>query len=95
MAADSTQKRRNLAQKTIQASTQFVDALNTLIELKEERAKLDGGFVDADFETDGLRHLSPSLIGSLFDFVVPNLKDNYIDTANGGRNEQLLLQVRN
>lgn len=92
---DSTQKRRNIAEKTVTAATQFVDALNQLLELKEERAKLDGGFVDADFETDGLRHLSPGLVGTLFDFVVPDLQANYVDNDdNGGRNEQILLQVR-
>lgn len=94
MAQDILAKRLNIAAKAVAASTQIVDALNTLLALKDERAKLTQDFQSADFDNSNLKHLTAGMIGTLFDFVVPSLETNYIDTANGERNKQILLQVR-
>lgn len=92
---DEISKRRNLAIKAVDAATQFVDSLNTLLELRQERSNLVDVFIDSDFATAELEHVDAGMLGVLFDFVVPNLETNYTDTANGGRNKQILLQVRN
>lgn len=91
---DEVSKRRNLARKAVDAATQFVDALNTLLELKQERSTLAAAFVNSDFSTAELEHLDTGIVAVLFDDVVSDLETNFIDTANGGRNKQILLQVR-
>ena len=93
MAQDQTGKRRNLASEAVIHATAFVDALTALQTLKEERLQA-GDFQDADFDGTDLAHLPPGMVGQLFDFVVPDLSLNYEDAANGGRNKQVLLQMR-
>lgn len=93
MAQDLTIKRQKIAESAMSASAQIVDALNTLLVLKEQRAKLDQDFQESDFVA-GLNHVTPNMMGTLFDFVVPSLQSNYLDVPNGGRNQQILLQVR-
>lgn len=97
--SDSSAKRQNIASKAVAASTAIVDNLNVLLELKDERAKLVDPFVDGDFTGTALKHLTAAQIGVLFDFVVPALQTTYLDTnvpasTNGGRNQQILLQMR-
>lgn len=95
MSQDLSSKRQNIARNAIVCSQQFVDALNGLLELKDERAKLGSPFSDTDFAgIDGLKHLTAGIIDVLFDDVVPSLQANYVDSGNGGRNEQNLLQMR-
>lgn len=95
MAADYYQKRKRMALRTVEAVEDFVDALYTLLELKDERSKFAEDFQDGDFVEDiNLRHLSAATIGTFFDFVVPSLKDNFDDAGNGERNKQILLQVK-
>jgi len=93
MAQDLTAKRQNIINAAMSAAAQLTDALNLLLVLKEQRAELDQDFQEADF-TSSLSHATPGMMGSLFDFVVPSLQTNYLDVANGGRNQQILLQVR-
>jgi len=94
MAQDLTAKRLNVASKAMTAATQLVDALNVLLELKEERAVFGGDFQDSDFASTALKHVTASMVGTLFDFVVPSLNTNYLDAGNSGRNKQILLQMR-
>lgn len=94
MAQDLTTKRIHVAEKAVTACQNIVDALNVLLELKDERSKFAQDFQDGDFLRDNLMHITPGMIGTLFDFVVPSLQTNYTDTDNGGRNKQILLQMR-
>lgn len=95
MAQNLREKRKNIARNTIIYSTQLVDALHGLLDLKEERAKLSEDFLDTDFpDSTDLMHLTAGIIGTLFDFVVPSLSANYQDDASGNRNKQILLQIR-
>lgn len=93
MAQDLTQKRVNLATNAVFYSSQLIDALNGLAQLKTDRAFLSQDFQDADF-TGGLSHLTPGMVGTLFDFVLPSLQTAIEDSANSGRNKQILSQVR-
>ena len=93
MAQDLTQKRRGLARAAEAASRQVVDGLRRLLAVREERAVLAVDFQDADFIGE-FAHLTPGMVGTLLDFVVPSLEVAYIDTANAGRNKQILLQMR-
>jgi hypothetical protein len=100
MAQDISQQRFNVGVKAMNASVALVDALNTLLELKEQRGKFEADFQDTDFQSNGsTKHLTAAMMGTLFDFVVPALQTTYLDTSvpastNGGRNQQILLQVR-
>lgn len=94
MAQNISGKRFNLAFETVEAVERLVDALLALEALGEERLKLEAPFVQADFDDTPLQHLTPAMIGTLFDFVVPSLSANYADAPNGGRNQQILLQMR-
>lgn len=92
--ADYVQKKLNLAQKSVLAAEDFIDALNVLKELSDERSKLPQDFQDSDFVGTEIPHLTAGILGTLFDFVVPSLAANYLDTANGERNKQILLQIK-
>jgi hypothetical protein len=94
-AGDNTAQRQNVASKAVVAATQLVDALNTLLALSDQRSKFVSPFVDADFAGTANTQLTAGMMGTLFDFVVPSLNTNYLDAANGNRNKQILLQVRN
>lgn len=94
MAQDISSQRQNVASKAVDASTRLVDALYDLLQLKDQRARFVGDFADADFAGTDLKHLTAAQVGTLFDFVVPSLQTNYLDAANGGRNQQILQQVR-
>lgn len=94
-SADTAAKRLNVASKAVDAATAIVDNLNILLELQAERAKFAAGdFQDSDFVGTDLRHLTAGILGNFFDFTVPSLNTNYLDSANGGRNQQNLLQLR-
>ena len=43
---------------------------------------------------DNTPQLSAAMIGTFFDFVLPSLQANFVDTAIGGRNQQIMLQMR-
>lgn len=92
MAQDQTSKRRNIATNAVTHCTNFLTALTNLIELSAQRGQ-SGDFVDADFEGTDLRHLTPGIVGTLFDFVVPSINTNFIDSANGNRNENIIRQM--
>jgi len=97
MAQDLKIKRQMLARQSTAAAENFVNSLAILLSLSDERSVFGAGndFTQGDFdETSDLTHLTPDMMNTLFDFVVPSLRDNYNDAANGGRNRQLLLQVR-
>lgn len=94
MAGDFTVRRRDVALEASNACGKFVDALNALIELKDVRLQI-GDFVDADFtDQPDIQHISPGVIGTLFDFVVGDLQTAYIDAGNGNRARNILLQMR-
>jgi hypothetical protein len=92
--AEYIAKRQNLASRAVDLATKFTDALYGLQLLMDERAKLPEDFQDSDFTGTDLAHLDAGMLGSLFDFVMPSFLTTYTDQANGGRNEQILLQVR-
>lgn len=93
--ADLTQKRQNIAKAMIVEATQFLDSLNALKELKLEKTKLGTDvFLDADFNVDGLKHLSAGIVNVFFDDCVTSVDANMTDTANGGRNIQNFVAVR-
>lgn len=94
MSQNLVPKRQNIARNAIDLSTQLVNAINGLLALKDERAKLGQDFQDTDFVGTGLEQCTAGMIGTLFDFVVPSLQTNYEDAGNGARNKQILLQVR-
>lgn len=94
MAVDEISKRQNIASKAVTAATALVDALNSLLDVKTQRDKLVSPFVDSDFTGTALKQIDAAMIGQLFDFVIPSLQTNYLDVANSGRNQQILLQVR-
>lgn len=93
MSVNLTTKRQNAANKAIEASTKIVDGLNDLIEVALERAKWSEDFQPNDF-IGTLVHVDSGIMGTLLDAVTTSLKDNYVDTSNSGRNQQILLQVR-
>lgn len=93
MAQDLTQKRTNMATNAVFYATQLVDAMNGLDQIKTERGYLSEDFQDGDF-TGALSHLTPGMVGTLFDFVLPSLQTVIEDSANSGRNKQILSQVR-
>lgn len=93
-AGDSTAQRQNVASRAVDAVTRLTDALYELQQLSDQRAKFASPFVDSDFAGTANTQLTAAMIGTLFDFVVPSLLANYQDTGNGGRNEQILLQMR-
>lgn len=94
MSQNLRDKRQNITKNAIIYSTQLVDALNGLLELQAERALLAEDFQDTDFNDNGLNHITAGMIGNLFDFVTPSLAQNFMDDADGGRNRQILLQMR-
>jgi hypothetical protein len=90
--ADQKPQRLDLASQAATACQKYIDALHTLQDLAERRPHL-GNFQDSDFVGTDLAYLDAATIGSLFDFVVPDLSANYTDAANSGRNKQILNQV--
>lgn len=94
MAGDNTAQRQNLASKAVAAVTQLTDALYELQQLSDQRAKFLNPFLDSDFTGTANAQLTAAMIGVLFDAVLPSLLTNYQDAPNGGRNEQILLQMR-
>lgn len=101
--ADLIQKRRNNARAAVAAATELVDSMNILFELAKERAQFGSDvFADSDFAgVIDLQHLTPGMLGSLYDFVIGNVSAQasgistwFVDAGNAGRNTQLLLQVR-
>ena len=95
MGQDLVSKRQNIAVNAVIYSTQLIDGLRGLLALKEERGKLGLDFQDSDFENrEDLKHITAPMLGTLFDFVIPNVEKNYLDSENSGRNQQILLQVR-
>ncbi len=89
---DQTSQRQDLATQAATACRDLIEAL-TRLELLAERRGYLGNFVPADFLKSDLAYLDAGTIGTLFDFVVPNLQANFEDAANGGRNKQITHQV--
>jgi hypothetical protein len=89
---NQTRQRLDLATQAAEASSRLLNALADLRDLAERRPYL-GNFVDADFTGTELAYLDAGAVGTLFDFVVPDLLTNLADAGNGGRNRQILHQV--
>jgi hypothetical protein len=53
----------------------------------------DGNFVQSDFDGTDLVHLTPAMIGGLFDFVLTDLKTWFDDPAHPERIDRIT-QVR-
>lgn len=94
MAGDNTKQRQNVASRTVDAITKLTDAYYVLQQLLDQRNKFVDPFVDEDFTGTANGQLSAAILGQFFDFVIPSLLANYQDSANGGRNEQIMLQMR-
>jgi hypothetical protein len=96
-AGDNTVQRQNVASSAVQLVTQIVDAIYELQKLHDQRSKFVNPFVDSDFTTTGpsnINQLTAAMIGTFFDFVYPSLNTNFLDAGNGGRNQQIMLQMR-
>jgi hypothetical protein len=92
---DNTSQRQNVANNAVKYVQQITDALYQLQLLSDQRAKFSAPFDDTDFENGAMNpQLTAGIIGTFFDFVFPSLMANYEDAANGGRNEQIMLQMR-
>ena len=89
--ADQSKQRVILATQAGDACKQFLSALHQLQNLAERRAFL-GNFTDAEL-VSALPWLDAATIGTLFDFVVPDLLTAYNDAGNSGRAKQILNQV--
>jgi len=74
MAQDLKLKRQVIAANGVKQSIAFIDALNALVALKEEKTRAGINFEDADFIAQGLQHLTPYLVGLLFDIVIPHIQ---------------------
>jgi hypothetical protein len=94
VASNLVPKRQNLASRAVDLATKFTDCLYVMQLLMDERAKLPEDFQDSDFVNTDLAHLDAAMLGQLFDFVIPSFLQCYEDAANGGRNQQILMQVR-
>lgn len=87
-------KRHNIATNAVIYATQLWDAYLGLQELKLERSKMeDGNFQQTDFDGTDLAHLTPAMIGALFDFVLADLKTWFEDVGHPERIERIT-QVR-
>lgn len=93
MAQDLTIKRQTNAKNAVIYFGQLREAIKALQALSEERSKFDQDFQDTDFTLDELKHVTPGMIGTAYDFVLPTFSDTYIDTANSGRNLQIINQI--
>lgn len=93
MAVGSKTKRLNIATLAVDAAARLMDAQRELQSLAADRLQA-GTFADSDFTGSDLTHLTAATIGTLFDFVVPSLQTAIDDAANGGRNKNILLEVR-
>ena len=93
-AGDNTAQRQNVASQAVTAVTQLVDALYTIEKLAAVRSKFVNPFQDSDFAGTANTQLTAAMIGTFFDFVWPSLQTNFLDVADSGRNEQILLQMR-
>jgi hypothetical protein len=94
MAQSLVQKRRNLATNTIIHATQLWDAFQRLLDLKLERDNMeDGNWVQTDFDGTDLEHLTPAMIGGLYDFVLTDLTTWFNDGTHPERIDRIT-QVR-
>jgi hypothetical protein len=91
MAQSVVAKRRNIASNAVIQATVFYDALRALSDLSAERAEL-GDFVQTDFDGTDLEHLTPFVVGSLLDIVVPAIR-TFVDVTDATR-KHMLLQMR-
>lgn len=94
MAQDETLKRQSMERNTIIYVTQLLDAINGLNDIQVERSKLVQDFQDADFTPTDLTHLTAAQIGTFYDFCLPTFQDTLADSANSGRNLQIMQQIR-
>jgi hypothetical protein len=95
MAQDETLKRQSIIRNAINYSQMLIVAIEGLNSLQSERSKLVQDFQAADFTPSDLTHLTASQVGTLFDFVLATFQTNLADAGNGGRNIQILEQMRN
>lgn len=94
MAQSLVNKRRNIATNAVNHATALWDHYQALQELKIERAKMeDGNFQQTDFDNTDLTHLTPAMLGGLFDFVLADLKTWFEDAGHAERIERIT-QVR-
>lgn len=92
MAQSLVNKRRNIATNAVIHATQLWDHLQALKGLALERAQA-GNFEQTDFDDTDLEHLTPFMIGSLLDTIIPGIAGYVEDSANPARRD-ILLQVR-
>ena len=94
MAQSLVAKRRNIATNAVIHATALWDHYQALLELKTERSKMeDGNFAQSDFDGTDLVHLTPAMIGGLFDAVMTDLKTWFEDGTHPERIERIT-QVR-
>ena len=101
MAISDQTKRQNNANNAVIYVRQLLDAMNALEDLATERSQFVNPFADADFTPAGIAHMNAAMIGTLYDFVIGNVTGQasgiaawFADAGNGGRNKQILEQVR-
>lgn len=92
MSLSQKVQRVDLAVKASELARTLVRTLHDLSDLAERRSYL-GNFADADFPGSTVEYLDAGTIGTLFDFVIPDLLTAYADAAHSGRAKQILQQV--
>lgn len=73
MAEDYTAKRRDMATRAVDRTTQLVDSIRALQGLRADLTEVGGGFEDSDFEGTNLGHLNAWKLNTLLNTVVPAL----------------------
>jgi len=96
--ADNTKQRQNVATQAVKCCMDLTDAIFNLRKLRDQKNEFISPFVDSDFESSptniGLSQCNAAMVGTLFDFVLPSLDTWFEDLPNGGRNQQITLQMR-
>lgn len=94
MAQSLVNKRRNIATNAVIHATALWDNYKALVSLQEQRANMeDGNFVQTDFDGTDLEHLTPAMIGGLFDFVLTDLTAWFYDGTHPERIDRIT-QIR-
>lgn len=106
MALSEVQKHQRNASDAVELVGQLSNIIDRLQQLRIERSKFLTVFADSDFDPAlgapaGLAHLTAANLGTFYDFVVGDgTQSNDItkwlaDAGNGGRNLQLINQIKN
>ncbi len=96
MAQDLEFKRRRLSENAIVLATRLADTIQDLEQLRMDRGVVGAFDQDEMILVEGFdhRHLSPALLDTLFDAVLPRVYTAYLDAGNSGQVKQILSEMR-